>query len=144
MASICATTDNRGAPAAIVSCILAANGRGFQRVATPVFVDSSAADPHARIASPIDAADERLFVDGAPVFAWMPAEPALGRRSEVVALAIACPIGRAPDRPRSTAPIAELVGLDELARALPFTGAEAEPQLGLVAGEIPDHDDGDE
>lgn len=140
MASICATTDNRGAPAAIVSCLVAADGRGFTRVTTPVFVDGTHVDPHARIASPVDAADARVFVDGAPVFAWMPAEPALGRKSEVVALAIACPIGRTPDRPRASAPIAELVGLDELARALPFAGAEAEPQLGQVAGEIPDHE----
>jgi hypothetical protein len=81
-------------------------------------------------------ADANVSAEGATVFTRFPPEPALGRPAEVVALALAYSYRQQLYAPRGRPAIGELVGLDDLARALPFTGPEEEPHLGQVAGEI--------
>ena len=72
------------------------------------------------------------------MFAWFPPDPALGRKSEILALALAYAYRQQMYAPRGRPASAELVGLDDLARALPFSSPEQEPELGQVAGEIRD------
>lgn len=141
--AIHASVDVHGAPAALVAIAAAAAGAGFTRRLIPVHVDrddgGGMSDQIAYLASPIDPADAELAVEGCAAFAWLPAEPALGRASEVVAFAVAYPYRAQIARPRETPVIAELIGLEDLGRALLAT-SEPEPpaELTSVSGEIED------
>lgn len=144
IAAVCATIESRGAPAGLVA--IAADGAGYRRALIPVHVeaddDGGMRDEPRHLASPLDAADAATAVDGAPVFAWFPPDPVLGRPSEVVLVALAAPCRLQPARPRETAAIAELIGLEDLGRALLISESAAEPELrpelAQVAGEISD------
>jgi hypothetical protein len=132
-----ATSDTRGAPAAIVTITPA-----FERMLIPVHVDSDdgggMSDTLTRIASPIEPAHVGLAIEGAPVFVWFPPNPALGRPGEVLAVAIAYPYRAQTAKPRELPVLAELVGLDDLGRALISTeDHETRPELEqVVSGEI--------
>jgi len=141
LGAVCATVDTRGTPAALVGIVR--DGTGFARSWVPVQVDSdtSAAmtDQSTRLASPIDDIHVGAAVDGASLFAWFPANPALGRASEVLVLGLAQAY-RGFAKPRERPVIAEIVGLDDLGRALlaAYRAEEREPELRQVAGEIED------
>jgi hypothetical protein len=132
-----ATSDTRGAPAAIVTITPA-----FERMLIPVHVDNDdgggMSDTLTRIASPIEPAHVGLAIEGAPVFVWFPPNPALGRPGEVLAVAIAYPYRAQTAKPRELPVLAELVGLDDLGRALISTeDHETRPELEqVVSGEI--------
>nr|HEX4315603.1 hypothetical protein [Kofleriaceae bacterium] len=136
--SVCATVDNRGSPSVLVAMM--PSPTGYARVVVPVHLDAvgDGSDVVARLATPLDQADASVAVEGTPVFAWFPPDPALGRKSEVLALALAYAYRQQLYAPRGRPAIAELVGLDDLARALPYGSPEQEPELGQVAGEIRD------
>ena len=146
LASVSATVDTRGAPATLVT--IAATATGFERRVVPVHVDhvdgGGMSDEVTRLASPQEAAHAELAAEGASVFAWLPADPVLGRKCEVVVVALAVDYRSKLFEPRALAPIAELVGLDDLGRALPWTGEEqdAGTELPQVAGEIRDEASG--
>jgi hypothetical protein len=97
-------------------------------------------DTLTRIASPIEPAHVGLAIEGAPVFAWFPPNPALGRPGEVLAVAIAYPYRAQTAKPRELPVLAELVGLDDLGRALISTeDHDTRPELEqVVSGEIVD------
>ncbi|MBA2538955.1 MAG: hypothetical protein H0V17_04915 [Deltaproteobacteria bacterium] len=140
--SINASVDVHGAPAALVM-LDQIDGR-FERSLVPVYVDADDAggmsDTIVYIVSPHHPAHVETPVEGATVFAWLPPEPALGRRfTEVVAFAMAYPYRAGIAKPRATPVIAELVGLEDLGRAL-LSAATSKPEseLGAVAGEIVD------
>lgn len=142
---VSATANTRGAPAAI--CTIARDGAGYARTLIPVHVDDDdgggMSDTVTRLASPVEAAHAALDVEGAPVFAWFPPDPVLGRTSEVLLVALAYPYRAQIAKPRELAPIAELVDLEDLGRALISRAAppvEQEPDLPQIAGEIT-HDD---
>ena len=130
---IFATLDTRGAPAAFVTF-----DANFERRVIGVHVDNAdpSGDDPIWLATAI--ADETAEVDGAPLFGWMPPDPVLGRGSEVVAVAIGVTYRNGALRPRGKSPLAELVGLDDLARALPWAEQTPPPRAELeqVAGEI--------
>lgn len=132
LASVHASLDTRGAPSGLV-----AFDASFARRVVGVNVDN--ADPNGEdpiwVATPT--ADDAGAVDGAPLFSWMPPDPVLGRPSEVVAVALAVAY-RGALAPRGRAPIAELIGLDDLGRALPWAEQTPPPRTELeqVAGEI--------
>ena len=69
--------------------------------------------------------------------AWMPPDPVLRRPSEVVVVALAAPYRGQVFKPRAQPAIAELFGLDDLGRALPWVQEPAAPSTGLgqIAGE---------
>jgi hypothetical protein len=142
LGSVHATLDTRGAPSALVT--FRADGAGFVRHVIAVHVDnadpSGMSDDITWLASPDDAADEGIEVDGAPLFTWMPPDPVLGRPSEVVVVALGLAYRVPLFKPRAHAPLAELVGLDDLGRALPWAEHTPPPStaLGQVAGEIRD------
>ncbi|HTR56009.1 MAG TPA: hypothetical protein VMJ10_35275 [Kofleriaceae bacterium] len=141
--AVCATVDTRGAPSALVTITA---DRGFSRRIVPVHVDAwdgnGMSDVVIRVASPQDAADLDAVVEGAPVYSWLPPDPVLGRPSEVVAVALAVPYRAKHVKMRDLPPLAELVGLEDLGRALPFQVAEEEGNdLRQVAGEIKDEDE---
>jgi hypothetical protein len=136
---VCATSDTRGAPAGIVTIV--AVGGAFERLLVGVHVDNDdgggMSDTITRLATPVDPAHAGLDVEGAPVFAWFPPDPALGRKGEVLAVAIAYPYRARTAKPRELPVMAELVALDDLGRALISTEAhDARPELKQVAGEI--------
>ncbi len=140
---VCATSDTRGAPAGIVSIIPI--GGGYERLLIPVHVDNDdgggMSDSITRLVSPIETAHVDLEVEGAPLFAWFPPIPALGRKGEVLAVAIAYPYRARTAKPRDLPPLAELVALDDLGRAL-ISGQEHDerPELQkVVTGEIEEH-----
>ncbi|MGN6104278.1 MAG: hypothetical protein ACTHU0_04175 [Kofleriaceae bacterium] len=141
IAAVCASLETRGAPAGLIA--LAADGVGYRRALIPVHIeaddDGGMRDEPRHLVRPLDAADAKMVVDGAPVFAWFPPDPVLGRPSEVVLVALAAPCRMQPARPREIAAIAELIGLEDLGRAL-LTSAEPDPrpELVQVAGEISD------
>jgi hypothetical protein len=143
--SINASVDVHGAPAAVVT--VDKLGDRYERSLVPVYVDADDAggmsDTAVYMLSPHHPAHIETPIEGATVFAWLPPEPALGRRStEVVAFAMAYPYRAGIAKPRATPVIAELVGLEDLGRALLATAAsEPEPELGAVAGEIVDKAD---
>jgi hypothetical protein len=143
LGAVCATVDTRGAPAALVGIVR--DGRGFARSWIPVQVDNDngagMSDVMKRLASPIEDLHVGMVVDGASLFAWFPPNPALGRASEVLVLGLAQPY-RGFAKPRERPVIAEIVGLDDLGRALIAAQKteEREPDLVQVAGEIEDHD----
>ena len=139
--SLCATVDTRGAPSALVTVERAK--QGVSRRVISVHVDNvdgggMSDDVLVRLASPDDAADSEVNIDGAALFSWMPPDPVLGRKSEVLAVALASPYLTKTFKPRELAAIAELFGLDDLGRALPWDGTKAEGsnELGQIAGEI--------
>jgi hypothetical protein len=142
--AVCATLDPRGAPAALVGIVR--EGSGFARSWVPVYVDKDNAGTNdkaqaMRLASPIEDIHVGMVVDGASLFAWFPPNPALGRASEVLVLGLAQAY-RGFSKPRDRPVIAEVVGLDDLGRALIAAQKteEREPELQQVAGEIEDHD----
>lgn len=145
LAAVNATVDTRGAPSALVTIVPDGEGR-FRRALVPVHVDNvdnpagMAGDVLARLASPIDPADATQPVAGAVLFTWFPSDPVLGRKSEVVAVALAYPYTLGTFRPRDQPAIAELLGLDDLGRALISAAEppEQRPELEQVTGEIAD------
>jgi hypothetical protein len=146
LGNVSATVDTRGAPSSIVT--ITATAKGYERRIVPVYVDNTdgggMSDDITRLASPQDASDAAMQCEGAALFTWMPADPVLGRKSEVVLVALAVPYRAQLEKPRAHAPIAELVGLEDLGRALPWTGEKpaGSNELGQVAGEIRDDDSG--
>lgn len=146
ISSICATTDTRGAPSAIVTVQRSPDGRGVTRRIIPVHVDaadsSGMSDYFTRLASPDQLDDVGVEVDGAAVIAWMPPDPVLGRDSETLVAALAVPYRGKIFKPRELPPLAELFGLDDLARALPWRSAEPEGtnDLDVVVGELTSED----
>jgi hypothetical protein len=141
LGAVCASSDTRGTPAALVGIVR--DGSGFARSWVPVQVDNDAgagmSDLVMRLASPLEDEHVGMTVDGASLFAWFPANPALGRSSEVLVLGLAQAY-RGFAKPRARPVIAEIVGLDDLGRALIAAQKteEREPQLLQVAGEIED------
>lgn len=139
LGAVCATVDTRGAPAALVGIVR--EGDGFARTFVPVQVDldtgTGIADLVTRLASPLEDAHVGKLVEGAALFAWFPPNPALGRTNEVLVLGIAQAY-RGFAKPRERPVIAEVIGLDDLGRALIATqkSQEREPELRQVAGEI--------
>jgi hypothetical protein len=143
--SVCATVDTRGAPSALVTVERAEDGRGIARRIVPVHVDAvdggMSDDVLTRLASPDEPLDLDAPIAGAALFSWMPPDPVLGRPAEVLVVALASPYPSRTFKPRELPAIAQLAGLDDLARAVPWRGqAEEGNTLGLVAGEIRDED----
>jgi len=142
LGAVCATVDTRGAPAALVGVLR--EGTGFARSWVPVLIDSDTgagmSDLVTRLASPIEDSHVGAAVEGAALFAWYPPNPALGRAREVLVLGLAQAY-RGFSKPRERPVIAEIVGLDDLGRALLAQQKleEREPELRQVAGEIVDH-----
>jgi hypothetical protein len=131
LASLSATVETRGAPAALIAIVK--SGDAFARVVIDVVVElddgGGMSDEITRVAVPIKPIDAGTLTDGAPLFAWMPPDPVLGRRSEVIALALAV---------LSRGGTVELIGLEDAGRALPWAEQTPAPsnELGQVAGEI--------
>ncbi|MBV8756063.1 MAG: hypothetical protein JO257_02235 [Deltaproteobacteria bacterium] len=140
LGAVMATVDTRGMPAGIVT--VAPHGSAFERRVIPVHVDmldgNGMSDEITRLATPDDAADNGASIDGAALFAWFAADPVLGRESEVVAVALAIPYRAQLYKPRANPPVAELIGLEDLGRALPWAAEKQEGSndLSQVAGEI--------
>ncbi len=148
IASVHASVNVHGASAALVT--IEQVGSGYERSLIPVYVDADDAggmsDSLSIIASPFHPAHIAAEIEGAAGFAWLPPEPALGRRGETVAFGMAIPYRAGIAKPRATPVIAELFGLEDLGRALikEAPGAPGtERELGSVAGEIGDDDDDD-
>ena len=145
--SLCATVDTRGAPSALITVERAKIG--VSRRLIPVHVDNvdgggMSDDVLTRLASPDDVADSDVDVDGAALVSWMPPDPVLGRASEILIVALASPYRQKTFKPRELPALAELFGLDDIGRALPWEGAQPEGsnELGQVAGEIRDDESG--
>lgn len=141
--SVYASVDTRGAPAALVT--ITAGSRGFERRVIPSYIDAIDSggmldDIVARLASPIEDGDAEAPVDGAALFAWLPPDAVLGRGSEVVVAAVGCTYRAKAFQPRKLPALAELIGLEDLGRALPWGDGDAEGsnELRQVAGEIAD------
>jgi hypothetical protein len=143
LGAIMASVDTRGAPSALVTIVKTESGV-FSRRLIPVHVDAmdggGMSDEITRLASPSDKPDDGAICDGASLFSWLPADPVLGRKSEVVVVALALTYHRKMYKPRDLGPIAELIGLEDLGRALPWGEKVAEDsnELGQVTGEIRD------
>ena len=139
LASLSAVIETRGAPAALVA--FAQHGGRFERVAIDVGVvtddGGGMSDDIARLAIPVEPAPA-IKVDGAVLFAWMPPDPVLGRGSEVIAVAIGVTPRPRVYQPQPQPPLAELAGLEDIGRVLPWAEHTPPPQsvLGQVAGEI--------
>ncbi|HEY3803295.1 MAG TPA: hypothetical protein VGL61_11840 [Kofleriaceae bacterium] len=135
LTSVYATLDTRGAPTGLVSF-----GAAFERRVIGVHLDN--ADPTGEdplwLATAASTDDDGAGVDGAPLFAWMPPDPVLGRPSEVVVVALAVTYRQGKHAPRKRVPLAVVVGLDDLSRALPWAEQTPPPRTELeqVAGEI--------
>jgi hypothetical protein len=141
LGAVCASVDTRGTAAVLVGIIR--RGTGFARSWVPVHIDkddSGEMSDVVRLASPLDDAHIGMAMDGASLFAWFPPNPALGRAGEVLVLGLAQSY-RGFSKPRERPVIAEIVGLDDLGRALITAQKveEREPELLQVAGEIVDH-----
>ena len=141
IASVCATVDTRGAPSALVTFRVEAGK--IVRYVIGVHVDAidgggMSDEVISRLASPLDAVDVSAAVDGASLFTWMPPDPVLGRKSEIVVVALGLTYRTRTFKPREHDAIAELLGLEDLGRALPWAEATPPPtnELGQVAGEI--------
>jgi hypothetical protein len=139
LASLSAAVETRGAPAALVTFSQTAGA--FARVAIDVSVvaddGGGMIDEVTRLAIPLEPAPA-VLTDGAPLFAWMPPDPVLGRGSEVIAVALGVTPRPRVYLPQAQPPLAELVALADAGRALPWVEATPPPQTGLVqvAGEI--------
>jgi hypothetical protein len=141
LGAVCANVEPRGAPAALVG--IAREPTGFSRSFVPVHVDkddSARPDAAPRLASPIEDGHVGMKLDGASLFAWFPPNPALARPGEVLVLGLAQAY-RGFAKPREHPVIAEIIGLDDLGRALLTSQKleEREPELRQVAGEITAH-----
>jgi hypothetical protein len=141
LGAVTASTDTRGAPSALVA--IASHGAGFERSVIPVYIDTDdgggMADSVTRLVSPMEPAHGQVSGDGAPLFAWFPPEPALGRPSEVLVVAVATRYRAGIVKPRETPVIGELSSLDDLGRAL-YSHPEPDerPELAPVTGEVVD------
>lgn len=134
---ILASGDARGAPAALIGLRLDAGV--FARIAVGVHIvrddGGGMSDVITRHAVTQERLPDGVILDGSSLFAWMPADPVLGRASEVVAIAL----GVVPRTQvfGAYAPVCELVGLEDAAIALPWL---EQPQVqeapSQVAGEI--------
>jgi hypothetical protein len=139
LGAVCGSLDTRGAPAALVGIVR--DGPRFARTHVPVVLDKDeggdAADAVLHLASPLDDDHVGMRVEGATLWAWFPPNPALGRSGEVLVLGLAQAY-RGFSKPRPHPVIAEIVGLDDLGRALLIAhkAEEREPELRQVAGEI--------
>lgn len=148
LGSVCATLDTRGAPAALIVIRKAESGPGFSRRIVPVHIDAQDGggmiDDVIRLASPTDNLDVDAEIDGGALFAWMPPDPVLGRPGECLVVALGITYRAKLFKPRDLPPLAELVGLEDLGRALPWRGGKAEGsnELSQVAGEIRDETSG--
>jgi len=146
IAGVNASVDTRGAHAALVT--VQHDAERWSRRIVPVHVDTldDSSDDHARcLASPVEPDDVDAAIDGAALVAWMAADPVLGRPAEVLMTALATPYRQRVLRPRALPAIAELSGLDDLGRVLPWRGAAVQPasnELAQIAGEIEDLDSG--
>jgi len=140
--AVWATVDTRNAPSALA--VFSSTTAPFVRDVIPVHVDNvdtgggMSDDILTRLASPIDAKDVGRSIDGAMLFTWFPPDPVLGRKSEVLAVAMAYPYIHQTFKPRANPALAELIGLDDLGRALisASTPAPSRPELHEVTGEI--------
>ena len=138
LGSLSASIDTRGAPAALIGVRVEAGVFARIAVGIQLVLDDGGgmSDDVIRLAVPQERVPDGALLDGAPLFAWMPADPVLGRGSEVVAVAL----GIAPRTQTfgSYAPIAELVGLEDAAIALPWLEQPPVQPEGpvQVAGEI--------
>lgn len=144
--AVCATVETRGGPAALIAFV--ADGTKFVRRIVPAFVDgwdgAGMRDDVVQLASPREVTDVDVAVEGAPMFVQLPPDPVLGRAAEIVAVALALPYKGRDYKPRELPPFAELVGLEDLGRVLPYSAAavEASNDLRQVAGEIRDDPSG--
>lgn len=139
LGAVTASTDTRGAPSALV--VVASHGAGFERSLVPVYIDTDdgggMVDSVTRLVSPMDAAHAQMSGDGAPLFAWFPPEPALGRPSELLVVAVATRYRAGIVKPRETPVLGELSALDDLGRALySHTEPDERPELAPVTGEV--------
>ncbi len=140
--AVCATAETRGAPSALVT-VVEKDGK-LAREVIPVHVDKSDAggmsDEITRLASPMEPLHVNQKIDGAVLFSWFPPDPVLGRKSEVLAVAVAYPYKLGILKPRDLPAFAELLGLDDLGRALiqSAQAPEERPELLTVTGEIAD------
>jgi hypothetical protein len=146
LSSVCATVDTRGAPSALV--VIRLDRGTFVRSVISVHVDAidgggMSDDIITRLASPIDKRPVEM-IDGAPLFSWMPPDPVLGRASEIVVVAIGVAYRARTFKPREQPAMCELVGLEDLGRALPWAEHTPPPSnaLGQIAGEIRDEETG--
>lgn len=136
---VSASVNTQNAPAAIV--IVEPAATGVARRMIPVHIDPDdtrgMSDRTTYVASPLDPADAGVAIDGAPVFAWFPEDHVLGRPSEVLLVGLAYRYRGTTAKPRDTPVIAELVGLEDLGRAL-IAPPEPDdrPELAPAAGEI--------
>jgi hypothetical protein len=141
LGAVCGNVDTRGAPAALVGIVR--DGARFVRTHVPVVLDKDeggdATNAVLQLASPIEDAHVGMRVEGSTLWAWYPPNPALGRSGEVLVLGLA-EAYRGFAKPRRHPVIAEVVGLDDLGRALlvAHKAEEREPELRQVAGEIVD------
>lgn len=130
---VSASLDTRGAPAVLVGF-----APDLTRTIVQVDVDAidsgGMSDSSLRLASPRDATD--FNADGSALFAWFPAEPALGRKAEVVLVGMGIAYRQGAFKPRPQPPLAELIGLVELGRALAFSAPEPEARDKAIKGEI--------
>lgn len=139
LGAVCGSLDTRGAPAALVGVVR--DGARFVRTRVPVVLDKDeggdTADAVLQLASPIEDAHVGTRVEGSTLWAWFPPTPALGRSGEILVLGLAQAY-RGFSKPRPHPVIAEIVGLDDLGRALlaAHKAEEREPELRQVAGEI--------
>jgi hypothetical protein len=142
LGAVCASVDTRGTMAALVGIVRA--GAGYARLFVPVHLDADdggMADVVSRLASPLEDEHVGAAVEGASLFAWFPPNPALGRAREVLVLGLAQAY-RGFAKPRERPVIGEIIGLDDLGRALlsSHKPEEREPELSQVAGEIDGED----
>jgi len=141
LGAVCASLDTRGAPAALIGIVR--DGPRFTRSVVPVVVDrddsGDVADGVLHLASPLEAAHVGSKLAGSSLFAWFPPNPALGRAGEVLVLGLAQAY-RGFAKPREHPVLVEVVGLDDLGRALlvAHRTEEREPELQQIAGEIED------
>jgi hypothetical protein len=138
IADVAASVNTHNAPAAIVTIVATATGYERRMIAVHVDPDDTRMSERTTyVASPLDPADVGLVIDGAPVFAWFPPDHVLGRPSEVVLVGLAYRYRGVTAKPRETPVIAELVGLDDLGRALiEAPEPDERPELAPAAGEI--------
>lgn len=133
LALLSAAVETRGAPAALIT--LRAVDKKFVREVIGVHIalddGGGMSDDISHLATAID--PREALPDGAPLFAWMPPDPVLGRGSEVIAIAIGV---------ASRGGI-ELVGLEDAGRALPWAEQTPPPsnELVQIAGEIEKKED---
>ena len=123
-----AAVETRGAPVALVTARAVDVRYARDVIAVQIALDDGGgmSDEIFRLATAID--PREALPDGAPLFAWMPPDPVLGRSSEVIAVALGV---KSRDR-------IELVGLEDAGRALPWAEQTPPPSTELVqvAGEI--------